>query len=303
MNDAHGDAAPGNGGGSELSIGQCATLACLLEVAAPKPGNVHRGADFDDVTFLDFVASAVAIGRPLEWAARRGVGRAVREAVEATRALVRTNTNLGTVLLLAPLAAVPRSSPLERGVHSVLLRLTPADSVDVYAAICRAQPGGLGRVDRMDVTHPAPPDLLAAMRAASDYDLIARQYVTGFATVFDYVLPLLLAGLDAHRSLDDAIVHTQVALMSQFGDSLIARKCGPTTSHEAAQRAAQVLAAGAPGDAAYAQALTELDGWLRGDGHRRNPGTTADLIAAGLFVLLRDGRLPRFFRRKASDDE
>src|SRR5437868_8770036 len=97
---------------SSLSIGQCATLACLLEATAPKVGNVHRGADFEDLTFSDFVVSAVAIGPVMEKVASTGVGRAVRETVAATRALVSTNTNLGMALLFAPLAAVPRGERL-----------------------------------------------------------------------------------------------------------------------------------------------------------------------------------------------
>jgi triphosphoribosyl-dephospho-CoA synthase len=72
---------------------------------------------------------------------------------------------------------------------------------------------------------------------------------------------------------------------------LIQRKCGPAVAKDASDRAAIVLATDEPGRAAYQQALSELDDWLRADGHRRNPGTTADLIAAGLFVLLREGRL------------
>jgi triphosphoribosyl-dephospho-CoA synthase len=86
-------------------------------------------------------------------------------------------------------------------------------------------------------------------------------------------------------------VHTQLQLLSRFGDSLIARKCGAAVSQQVATRATHVLAVGAPGDADYQQALAELDFWLRSDRHQRNPGTTADLIAAGLFVALRDGRL------------
>ena len=62
---------------SRLSIGQCATLACLLEATAPKVGNVHRGADFPDLTFTDFAASAVVIGPPLENSWKTGIGRAV----------------------------------------------------------------------------------------------------------------------------------------------------------------------------------------------------------------------------------
>src|SRR6185436_1568049 len=91
-----------------LSVSQCATLACLLEVTAPKAGNVHRGADFDDLTFTDFAVSAAALGPAMETAASGGVGSAVFAAIESTRKLVNTNTNLGMALLIAPLAAVPR---------------------------------------------------------------------------------------------------------------------------------------------------------------------------------------------------
>src|ERR1041384_7149568 len=94
------------------SISQCATLACLLEATAPKVGNVHRGADFEDLTFNDFLVSAVVIAPAMEAAASAGVGRAVYDAVSASRACVTTNTNLGMALLIAPLAAVPRSDPL-----------------------------------------------------------------------------------------------------------------------------------------------------------------------------------------------
>ena len=91
-----------------LSIGQCATLACLMEVTAPKPGNVNRGADFEDLSFFDFAASAVAIEPAMEAAASQPVGRTVYDAVQATRRASNTNTNLGTVLLLAPLLIYER---------------------------------------------------------------------------------------------------------------------------------------------------------------------------------------------------
>jgi triphosphoribosyl-dephospho-CoA synthase len=276
---------------SELSIGQCATLACLLEVSAPKPGNVHRGADFEDMTFVDFAVSAVAIAPAMEKAVRHGVGPTVWESIRATRALIRTNTNMGTVLLLAPLAAVPRSQRLQPGVQQVLAALTPLDSRQVYEAIRLVHPGGLGQVDSMDVAAEAPADLLAAMEAASDRDLVASQYVTGFAVVLQEVLPWLLAGPGQGWSLADTIVHTQLRLLSRYGDSLIARKCGPALDSQVAAWATRALEAGSPGDEAYGEAVADLDFWLRSDHHRRNPGTTADLIAAGLFAALRDDLL------------
>jgi triphosphoribosyl-dephospho-CoA synthase len=272
-----------------FSIGQCATLACLLEVAAPKPGNVHRGADFEDLTLEDYLTSAVAIAPAMDEAIDRPLGATVLAAVEATRRAVGRNTNLGTVLLLAPLAKAPRSVPLERGVAAVLASCGPEDARDVYAAIRLAAPGGLGKVDQYDVAGPPPDDLLMAMRAAAGRDMVARQYAEGFRQVLGVAAPWLRDATAQTRTLAEAIVHTFVRLLAEYPDSLIARKCGLATAEEAAARAARVLAAGSPGEDAYGRALADLDFWLRGDGHRRNPGTTADLIAAALFVGLRNG--------------
>ena len=275
--------------GGGLSIGVCATLACQWEAIAAKPGNVHRGADFDDLTFADLAAAAVAIGPAMEAACTTRLGETVLAAVRATRRLVSTNANLGTILLLAPLATVPRPVPLGAGVAGVLAELDAADARLVYEAINLTEPGGMGRVGAMDIAAGPPDDLLAAMRAAADRDLVARQYVNGFAEVVNCVVPWLTEGLDADRPLGAVIVHTHVRLMAEYADSLIARKCGQQTAGESAARAAAVLDAGSPGDEQYQRTLANLDFWLRSDGHRRNPGTTADLIAAGLFAVLRDG--------------
>jgi triphosphoribosyl-dephospho-CoA synthase len=275
----------------ELSTVQCATLACLLEATAPKPGNVHRGADFEDMSFTDFVASAAAIGPAMELAQERGVGRTVLDSIRATRELVGPNTNLGMVLLLAPLAAVPRTRDLARGVGEVLAGMTPDDSRDVYAAIRLTQPGGLGKADDMDVAGDAPANLLDAMRAAADRDLVARQYVENFELVLTVVAPWICEGQARSWSLTESIIHAHLRLLSRFSDSLIARKCGLDAARDVSNRAQTVLDSGVPGEATYFGAVADFDFWLRSDGNRRNPGTTADLIAAGLFVALRDARI------------
>ncbi len=272
------------------SIGQCATLACIWEATAPKPGNVHRGADFDDLTYLDLVTSAIAIGPSMD-AASRGLrlGETVLQAIQATRASVCTNTNLGSVLLLAPLAMVPTNRRLDAAaIEPVLAGLDQEDARLVYEAIRLAQPGGLGRVESADVSGPAPADLRAAMLLAAPRDLVARQYANDFREIFAEVVPSLADGMARGWCLSVVIVQTQLHLLSRHGDSLIARKCGEAVSAEVAGRAAGVLESGLPCDDAYRRSLVDFDSWLRADGHRRNPGTTADLIAAGLFVALRD---------------
>lgn len=275
----------------QFSTAQCVTMACLWEVSAPKPGNVHRGADFEDVTFSDFATSAVVIGPILAQAAEQGVGAAILAAAQATRETIGSNTNLGMLLLLGPLAAVPPGEPLASGIGTVLQALSADDAARVYAAIALAQPGGLGKVEEMDVAGPPPASLMAAMEMAAGRDRIARQYVTNFADVFEHVVQPIVDLCQRGHSLTLAIIDTYVRLIARFGDSLIARKCGQAVSDDAAAIARQVLSAGAPGEENYHEALGDFDFWLRCDGHRRNPGTSADLIAAGLFVIFRNQRI------------
>jgi triphosphoribosyl-dephospho-CoA synthase len=276
-----------------LSRGAAATLACVWEATAPKPGNVYPGADFDDVSYGDFLTSAVVIGPSLERTREAGVGQTVLDAVRATQDAVGTNTNLGTLLLLAPLAAIPDGEPYEAGIEQVLAALTYHDTQCVYSAIRSSGAGGLGTTRKADVFDDVPPglQLVDAMRMASDADLVARQYTNGFADVVRGTAEWIAEGIARNWPLTVAIVHAHLRSLAKHGDSLIGRKCGQKTSDEASERAARALAAGLPGDHAYASAVAEYDRWLRDDGHRRNPGTTADLIAAGLFVLLRDGRV------------
>jgi triphosphoribosyl-dephospho-CoA synthase len=277
-----------------LPIGAAATLACLYEVTARKPGNVYPGADFDETTtYAAFVTSAVVIGPIIEKAPAVGVGQTVLDAVRATRESVHTNTNLGTLLLIAPLAAVPPGQSLADGIHGVLEDLTADDTRAVYEAIRLASAGGLGRANEADVFDDTLPKitLVEAMRLAADRDLIARQYTNNFSDVFDRTALWIEAGLYQGWRLEHAIVFAHLRQIAAAPDSLIQRKCGPDVAKEASVFASAILKPLSPGDVDFARTIAKFDHWLRADGHRRNPGTTADLIAAGLFVLLREGRL------------
>ncbi len=209
---------------------------------------------------------------------------------------VGTNTNLGLILLLSPLAkacADDPKGPLEKAaVATCLQQLTRQDAADVYQAIRMASPGGLGSADRYDVHGDPPEDLLVAMQEASDRDLIAAQYVRSFVDVFDFVAPAICESLQRGWSLTESVIHTHVQTMARYPDSLIARKCGAETACKAAALAAEVLRHPAPSSPEYLRGLSTLDFWLRSDGHRRNPGTTADMIGAGLFVCLANQWLP-----------
>lgn len=274
----------------ELTPGGLATMACLMEVAAPKPGNVHRGADFEGTTFYDFQYSAVVLGQTIDHGAQKSLGKLILSSVQANQRWIGQNTNLGIILLLCPLAmTLSRGQLCRESVVGLLETLTAEDSRAVYRAIELASPGGLGKSDQMDVADAAPLDLLQAMKLAEDRDLVARQYARGFQTVFDEVVPRLRSSL-ASRDLHESIVVTHVQLMAQFPDSLIARKCGDEVA-AASQTRAQLAIDQLQDESSFWKQVGELDFWLRADGNRRNPGTTADLIAAGLFVLLAQGEL------------
>ena len=272
-----------------LPIGLCAQLACIWEVTARKPGNVHRYRDFRDLRFTDFLASAAAVAPILETASRRRVGATVLQAIRATREVIDTNANLGIVLLLAPLAKVPRRTELRRGVEQILKQLDRDDARDVYEAIRLARPGGLGKVAKHDVKSEPSEALRPIMTLAAERDLVARQYANGFREVFDDGLPALL---ESANDMEEAIVRCHLHLLAKHPDSLIQRKCGRRLAEEASRRAGHVLQAGWPKGHKAKRLFDELDGWLCADGNRRNPGTTADLVTACLFVAIRDGLLP-----------
>lgn len=262
--------------------------ACLLEAFAPKAGNVHPAAAFEDLCHDDFVRSAEVAAPHLAQARDIGVGRAVLHAVTATQSAVTTNTNLGICLLIAPLAAAPPDDDWRQAVHRVLEQTTRQDAALVYEAIRIAKPGGLGTVDKQDVAAAPTQSLLEVMRLAADRDGVARQYAADFADVHRGV-QILKQWRD--RRLPTAVVGLQLSLLAETPDTLIARKCGAALADEASRRAAAVLDAGWPDAPRGRSAFRNYDQWLRADGHRRNPGTTADLIAAILFVALREGVL------------
>ncbi len=274
--------------------GTLARLACVLEATARKPGNVHRCRDFDGAHYLDFLLSAAAIGEHLDYPLiqSRGVGEAVLATIKATRRVVGHNTNLGMVLLLAPLAGVEPEEALRDGVDRVLAGLTVEDATAVYRAIRLARPGGLGEADEQDVSGEPSVTLREAMRLAAGRDLVARQYVNGYAEVFEVALPALGRLLERGRGLETAIVGAHLELMAACPDTLIARKRGEETAAESSRRAWAVLEAGWPDGSESRFLLAEFDAWLREDRHARNPGTTADLVCAALYAALYDGLVP-----------
>jgi triphosphoribosyl-dephospho-CoA synthase len=266
-------------------------LACLLEVSAPKPGNVSPERHFHDTRYEDFLASAVAIGPTLAEAHVHPLGVTIRHAVERTLRWTKSNTNLGIVLLLAPLAraALLPGGTLRDRLRQVLAETTVEDADQVYHAIRRARPGGLGHSQAEDVAHAPSVTLRAAMELAAGRDAIAREYVTDFALTFETGVPALLAVRRERLAWTDAAVEAYLTLLEAAPDTHIARKLGAAEAELVSRRAREVRAAGGTRSAAGRQALADLDRELRDPRNRRNPGSTADLTCAALFVVILEG--------------
>jgi len=273
-------------------VAAAAQLACLLEASAPKPGNVSPAADFRDTTYEDFLASAVAIGPALEAAGERPLGATIRAAIEATAVWARSNTNLGLVLLLAPLVRAtlrPGPDPLRRRLSATLAETTVADAADAYAAIRLAAPGGLGRAGDQDVATAPTASLRDVMLLAADRDAVAREYATSFETTFETGAPALARARAEGLSWRDAVVEVYLTLLAAAPDTHIARKLGADAAASVQRRARAVLDAGGIRTALGREAVAAFDRALRDEANTLNPGATADLTGAAIYVALLEG--------------
>jgi triphosphoribosyl-dephospho-CoA synthase len=268
------------------SIGLCAQLACILDVTAFKPGNVNLVFGSRDLRAFDLLASAAAIAPVLEQAPLRRVGETILDCIRATRKVTATNTNLGIVLLLAPLAAVQPHLDLRGGLMRVLMRLDVADAKAAYEAIRLAQPGGLGSVPEQDISAEPTVTLREAMALAANRDLVARQYGNDFEQVFEGAEMLRDLVTIQPAELESAVTRLYLHLLAKYPDSLIQRKHGRAAAEEVSRKAREIMQSGVGySHVPIGQFFTE---WLF---HSRpfqyNPGTTADLVTASLFVAFR----------------
>ena len=264
----------------------------MLEVSAEKPGNITPSHDFSDTSYEDMLRSAIAVGPELARAGERTVGETVLAVVEASRRVATANTNLGIALLLAPLAkAALDGGPLRARLGATLRALDVADARAAYAAIRLSGAGGLHERVEHDVRSEPTVSLRDAMASAADRDAVASEYVTDYALTFETGVPALVAALEAGLAVRDAIVELHLQLLDRAPDTLTARKSGADAAARVSAGAREVLAAGGVRTAAGRRALESFDASLREAGNALNPGTTADLVTATLFVALVEGML------------
>lgn len=274
---------------SPSSIQHLVRQACRLEVLSEKPGNVSPTHQFADTAVDDFLRSADVIAPELARAFQQPLGTTIRKAVEATLEAVGQNTNLGIILLLTPLAAVQHWERVSEELPGILNSTTVQDAEDVYEAIRRAAPGGLGKANRQDITSSPSMKLLDCMRLAADRDDIAAQWATNFDFVFHAGADLLKQSAGFNLKPEQRLGWLALQILAARPDTLIARKCGFEVAQKAQRLAEEAVRKDWPFGKGSDDAYRNLQDYLCAEGHRRNPGTTADLIAAILFCGLRSG--------------
>ncbi len=268
-------------------IQNCIVWACEHEVAAPKPGNVNCFSDAHDMQLQDFINSAHAIAPALS-DQNSSVGQMILNAIIATRTVVDCNTNLGIVLLFAPLCCAIRHcdsfEQLPSQLEYVLKKLTVEDANYAYEAIRLAQAGGLGQSDEQDINNTPTVTLRQAMAIAQNRDTIAAQYLNNYREIYTIGLVKLTESLNCGESIEWATTFAYLNLLSNVPDSLIYRKYGLERAHEIMNIAKQLL-----GNPLEFRRVSQLEhNILQWDTELKeeatNPGTTADLTAATLLL-------------------
>src|SRR3954452_21767872 len=133
--------------------------------------------------------------------------------------------------------------------------------------------------------------LRKAMAIAAERDSVASEYATDYALTFETGVPALVAALGDGLAVRDAIVELHLLLLPRVPDTLFARKLGAEAAARVSAGAGDVLATGGVRTAEGRRALRSFDASLREPGNAWNPGTTADLVTAALFVALVEGSL------------
>ena len=265
--------------------------ACMAELEALKPGNVHIFADGHGMTVQDFIASADAVSEVIAQP-DLSLGQRILQSVQATHDAVNMNTNLGMILLCAPLIQSllnTKGTGLQANIHAVLggTHLTNTQAIDdaeaCFAAIRLANPAGLGASELHDVQNPADCTLLHAMQQAAPMDSIARQYTNNFADVFDG-LAFYQKALVKWQRPAWAATALYLYFLSNFCDSHIVRKHNETIAklvqNQAVEHADEFAKSYNP--KSYQAQLLTFDAALKKQG--LNPGSSADLTVATLFL-------------------
>lgn len=287
---------------NDYAIAQAVQIASLLEANAPKPGNISPGKSFEDLKYNHFLFSSAAVFPAFLDLENKTIGEIILEGVKETQSLINTNTNLGIILLCAPLAAAYQNlrdkkdidllsekellTELRKELHLKLRGLDKKDAKYAYRAINYSNAGNLDQVEEGDLAQEPDINLYQAMKLAEKRDSIAFEYVSDFSIIFVYGYPIFKENNKKFNNIDDIIVQSYLEILAEFPDTLISRKNGPQKATEVSNQAAEILKEIEKDKKNRDQKLAKFDKILREQPQKLNPGTTADLITAVIFLSI-----------------
>ena len=279
-------------------IAKMAQIASALEVSGyPKPGNVHRTRDFVDMEFEDFVISGIVIGDTISEACtdvdveNPQLGKYILQAVAETDRWIKNNTNLGIVMMTTPIAVAAAISDsfddIRENIKLVMGNTSVDDACDLYDAINIADAGGMGDQDEYDVASDNAKNELRengqtmydVLKISAPWDMLAREMTGDMPAVFEIGYPKYHE-LRQSKSQNDACVLTFLTILSHVPDTLISRKYGSDEAMKISLMTRDLLNIKDEPD--FKDRLKEFDDYLFKN--KYNPGTTADLTAASIFV-------------------
>ena len=279
-------------------IAKIAQIASALEVSGyPKPGNVHRTRDFEDMEFEDFIISGIVIGDTIREATRDvdvnnpQLGKYILQAVSETDRWIKNNTNLGIVMMLTPIAVACRISnsfdEIRDNIKLIMSNTSVDDACDLYDAINIADAGGMGDQDEYDVSSDNAKQELKdnnqtmfdVLKISAPWDMLAREMTSDMPAVFEIGYPAYYE-FRKEKSKNESCVLTFLTILSQVPDTLISRKYGSDEALKISMMTRDLLNLKDSSD--FQEKLKEFDDYLFKN--KYNPGTTADLTAASIFV-------------------
>lgn len=294
-------------------VGKCAQIASVLEVSGhPKPGNVHRTQNFSDMVFEDFLLSGIAIGKTMEKAAKNGLnlsdipvkwgeiglGSLILDAVTETDRWVANNTNLGIIMLLAPICAaagmMETVDELGSKIHQIMKLTTAEDAVNLYQAINIADAGGMGEQEELDVGSDSSLqklldeniNMFRVLEMSSEWDRLSYELTNQMPVTLDIGFPLFKK-IKTEYGVNEATVQTFLTILAEVPDTLISRKYGEEKAREVSQDAKAILEEGGILTSNGLKLVEKFDQeMIKND---LNPGTTADFTASSIMVAYLDG--------------
>jgi triphosphoribosyl-dephospho-CoA synthase len=299
---------------------RCVNLSSLLELSGwPKPGNVHRTKNFKGTSFEHFLAGISAIQPNLRDLCEKvyntidnhiqsfsniELGVFFKESViEMMKWQNGGNVILGHILILAPLLSAAsiciklkklRLKDFEAILNKIIEDTTVNDTLHLYEAIKLSLPGGLGHIDKYDVNDPSAYEeiiredinLKEIFKKSQDYDLISKEYATGFKIVLKEGLPYFLDSFKEDRNINKTIVNTYLKLLANHLDTLIIRKTGKPDAMKVSQMASKIISQGGISTKKGLNLTIKFDKKLQKQNGKLNPGTTADLLTGVIFCAL-----------------